>query len=231
MKLISFLVIIVLLGLTPIVAQVTSSKFDVKIMLGPSFLSYGDHWGFDRGLSLQYGNKWFTRFEYNFSNYETSFFNQEFYKVTEKVTTQTKYLDNFFGQGIPAEYEFGYRLLDVKDVINTVNSYQLAFGRKIDLVQNLLSVTVRGNLGIYELTRISPSVIIRPVTISNPNYYEEDVVLIGTFTNSFLDYSWGFGTEFSYEILKDRLSFDIFTKATLGDVRFFSFGLGSSVKI
>lgn len=211
--------------------QESGPKFEAQFKVGPGFLSYGDIWGMDRGVAMQYGSKWFVRFEYSYSNYETSFYNQEFYRDTEGLTTQTKYQGNFFGPSAAAEHEFGFKLLDVKDIINTINSYQLALGRRIYLFKDIFSFNIKGNLGIYKLTSISPSIIIQTVTVSNSFYYMEDITLIGTFTNSFLDVNWGFGTEFEYEILPNRLSLNLYTNASLGDARFFSFGLGSSIKI
>ena len=204
-------------------------KFSLMVYGGKSFLGYGDVWGVDRNISIQYGKKYYISLEYEFADFEGSQFEEEYYANLKNSTLVSKYLNSFSGNS--AVKFFGLKSLDVKDNLITINSYNLRAGTNWSFLHKRLKVGIFGVLGLYKLSRIGTDFILSGVDIDNPNFLKQDVTIYGTYTHRFINYSYGFGVEMGYELLPERLQISLFAKAQRGPLVWSTFGIGTRVNI
>ncbi len=178
---------------------------------------------------FSYGKRFFVAFDYGFADFEGAEFTEDYYKNLSNSTLVTKYLNSILGD---SEVKFfGYKSLDTKDNIVNINSYQLKVGTIFNLFNRRIQLGLYGNIGLFKLSRIATDFTVSGIDIKNPKLDIEDVTIFGTFSHRFIDYSYGFGAEFIYEILKNRLKLSLSTNASLSSVRWFTIGLGSKVII
>lgn len=204
-------------------------QFSLNISVGKSFLSYGDIWGGERKMSLQYGRKFYVAIDYGFADFEGAKFTQDYYESLENSTLVDKNLNSIIGN---SEVKFfGLKPLDTKDNLITINSYQIKVGRDFNLFTPKLQLGLFGSAGILKLRRIATDFLVSGIDIQNPSFTFNDVTIFGTFTHGFFDLSYGFGAEFNYEILEKRLKLSLISVATLSTVRWFTIGLGAKVNI
>lgn len=206
-----------------------ASKFSLNVNVDKSFLSYGDIWGIERAIELQYGHSFFIGIKYGFSNFEGAEFTEDYYKKLSNSTLVDKYLNSIFGN---QEVKFfGYKSLSIKDNLINIDSYQLKIGGQLNLFSPRFQVGFFGSFGLLKLSRIATDFTISGIDIQNPSVKIDDVTIFGTFTHRFIDFSYGFGTEFNYEILKDRLKIGVKCTSSLSSVRWFTIGAGIKVNI
>jgi hypothetical protein len=206
-----------------------SDKFSLNVYAGKSFLGYGDIWGFERKISIQYGKKYFISYDYGFADFEGAEFTEDYYINLSNSTLVNKHLNSILGnQKIKF---FGVKSLDIRDNIININSHQINIGVNINLLSPRIQFGLHGTVGVFKLSRIGTDFIVKGVDLIDPNFIKKDVTVLGTFTHRFIDFSYGFGVELNYEVLKDRLKVGLFSSASLSSVRWFTIGLGTKINI
>lgn len=214
----------------PLFSQTQSwDKFSLAVYGGKSFLGYGDIWGIDRNISIQYGNKYYISLEYEFADFEGAEFSEQFYENLSNSTLVTKYMNNIFGTSQNAF--FGLKSLDVKDNLITINSYNLKAGSNWGVFHNRLKVGIFGVLGLHKLSKIGFGFIATGFDLTSPDITIKDVIIFGTYTHRFIDYNFGFGFELGYQLLPERLQINLFAKAQRGAAVWSTVGLGTRVNI
>jgi hypothetical protein len=206
------------------------ASFKFNAFIGKSFISYGDIWGLERRLGLEYGKNWYVAYEYGYSSYLGTEYGEDFYNQLSNSSLVTKNLKTFIG-GNQAIKFFGYKSLDTKNNIVNLNCHQLKSGYRFDLLKNRLKIGLNSSAGIFILDRIGTDFVVQGVDIVNPNFTKKDVTIFGTFTHSFIDFNYGFGTDFEYTIIPKRLSINLNTNASFSSVRWFTVCLGTKVEI
>ena len=204
-------------------------NFSLSVNVGKSFLGYGDVWGLDRNIALQYGNKYYISFEYEFADFEGAEFPEQYYQNLENSTLVTKYLNSVYG-GSEVKF-FGLKSLDVNDNLTTINAYNLRAGSNWGIFHDRLKVGIFGVLGIYKLSRMNTDFILSGFDLKSPDFSIEDVIVYGTYTHRFIDYIYGFGVEVGYHLLPERLQLNLFARAQRGRVVWSTVGIGTRVNI
>jgi hypothetical protein len=226
------ILVIVLLSLQTIIYSQnnSASKFTLNANYGKSFLSYGDIWGVERKIGIEYGKNFSIGYEYGFANYSGSEFTEDYYKSLSNSSLVTTHLNSFIGGNQQIKF-FGYRSLETKNNLINITSHQLKLGYKINLFAERFRFGLNATGGFYKLDRIATDFVLKGVNITNPNYSRENVTIFGTYLHSYLDFSYGFGSEAEYMVLKNRMALSLGANASLSSVRWFTVSLGSKVII
>ncbi len=230
MKYLIILYILTFFSLTLYCQDKSETSFKLNVNYGKSFLSYGDIWGSERKIAVEYGKNLFIAYEYGFADFSGSEFTEDYYNNLLNSSLVTKHMNSFIGGNQEIKF-FGYKSLDTKSNLININSHQIKIGYTMKVIGEKLKFGVNVTGGIYKLDRIGTDFILRGVNITNPSFLKENVTIFGTYTHSYLDFSYGFGTEIAYEILKNRLTINLGANASLSSVRWFTVALGSKVQI